>query len=165
MTPPRTILVAGQSPTVGWVPNPDGRVRTVEEAVDVARRWGVVVPTDVDFFLDEGDELDATITARGPRITKPAGGPVRWSDFIHDLTGRIPVIVRRDIMTSDEAIVAVLTHELYEIEVLRQVLAGGKSITIEDLIGRCMAGNPGNLHDEAWAAADAAVLRMRGVTT
>lgn len=137
----------------------------MEEAVEIAKRWGVRVPDDVEFYLDEDDELDATTTARGSRITKPEGGLVHWSDFVHDLTGRIPFVVRRDIMASDEAIVAVFTHEIYEIEALRRMLTGGRTITIEELGGYVVADNPGNLHDEAWAAADAAVLRMRGATS
>jgi hypothetical protein len=160
----RIVLVAGLSPTVNWVANAGGLVRSIGEAVEIAQRWGVVVPDDVAFFLDEEGELDNTTTARGPRVTKTAGGSVAWSDFVHDLTGQVPFIIRRDIMGSDEAIVAVFTHELFELESLRRLLADGRTITIEDAIAHCAPDNPGNLHDEAWAAADAAVRRMRMVS-
>jgi len=135
--------------------------RTIEGAIAIAKRWGVQIPDDVEFFLDEDDELDSTTTARGSRITKPEGGRVSWPDFVHHLTGRIPFIVRRDIMQSDEAIVAVFAHEIHEIEALRRILASGKTISVEEFGGLVAAFNPGNLHDDAWAAADAAVLRMR----
>jgi hypothetical protein len=97
-------------------------------------------------------------------VTKAAGGSVAWSDFLHDLTGQVPFIVRRDIMNSDEAIVAVFTHELFELESLRRLLARGQTTTIEKAIACCAPDNPGNFHDEAWAAADAAVRRMRMVS-
>jgi hypothetical protein len=157
----RTLLVAGLSPTVAWHPNPGGELRTIEEAVAVARRWGVVIPDDVAFFMDEEGDLDETTTARGPRITKSIGGRVCWSDFVNSLTGRIPFTVRPDILGSDEAIVAVFTHELYELAAIRRLLRRKNTISIEEAISRCAADNPGNSHDEAWSAADEAVLRMR----
>lgn len=154
-------LITGQSPSLSWEPNPNGEVRSIEQAAEIARRNGVVIPDDVAFFADEYDELNATIAARGPTVTKPVGGSVRWSDLIHDRTGKLPIIVRRDILSSDEAIVAVFAHELHEVAGIRQVLAERRSITIEEFIGYHCPGNPGNLHDEAWAVADAAVRRMR----
>lgn len=161
----RTILVAGLSPTLTWIPNSGDQPRSIEEAIEIAKKWGVTIPNDVDFFLDEDDELDEKTTARGSRITKVEGGLVRWSDFVHDLTGRIPFVIRRDIMKSDEAIVAVISHEIHEIESLRQILAAGRAITIEELGAYVAADNPGNLHDQAWSIADAAVLRMRKGTS
>jgi len=137
-------------------------VRTIEEAVEIAKKWGVVVPDDVAFILDvDGEFLDELTTARGPDISRFPGGLVGWRDFVHDRTGKVPLFVRRDIMESDEAIVAVFTHELYELAALRKILARGRTITLEEFVGYCAPDNPANLHDEAWDAADRAVLRMR----
>jgi hypothetical protein len=159
----RAVFVAGLSPAVTWAANAGRQVRIIEEALEIAKRWGVDIPEDVAFFLDEEGELDDSMTARGPRVTKVAGGPVAWSDFVHDLTGQVPFIIRRDIIESDEAIVAVFTHELFELEALRGLLADGRTIAIEEAIARCAPNNPGNFHDEAWTAADTAVRRMRAV--
>ncbi len=126
----------------------------------MARRAGVQIPDDVDFFVDEIGDLDEDTTARGPRVTKPAGSTVHWSDLVHDLTGKVPFRIRPDIMSSDEAIVAVLAHELHELERLRPLLQQGES-SIENFIELTRPGNPGNLHDEAWDVADELVERMR----
>ena len=83
-----------------------------------------------------------------------------WSDLVNNLTGKVPFLVRRDILTSDEAIVGVFGHEMYELEALRSILKEGKT-PIEHFIGHTSPGNPGNYHDEAWDYADELVERMR----
>lgn len=152
-------MTSGQYPKQEWRPNPDGAIRTVEQAVEIARRFGVRIPEDVDFFVDEFGDLDADTTARTSRVTKPAGSIVRRSDLVHR-TGKVPFRVRQDIFASDEAIVAVLSHEMYELENLRPILLEGTPV--EEFIGLTCPGNPGNLHDRAWDVADAMVERMRG---
>jgi len=82
-------------------------------------------------------------------------------DLVHDKTGKVPFLLRPDILESDEAIVAVFAHEIHELESLRPMLPEG-GISIEDFIGHTCPGNPGNLHDQAWDVADALVDRMRG---
>jgi hypothetical protein len=76
------------------------------------------------------------------------------------LTGKVPFLIRQDILRSAEAIVAVVAHELYELEALRTILKEGRT-TIEDFIDLTRPDNPGNLHDEAWDHADELVERMR----
>jgi hypothetical protein len=61
---------------------------------------------------------------------------------------------------SDEAIVGVFGHEMYELEALRGILKEGKT-TLDHLIGHTCVDNPGNIHDEAWDHADNLVERMR----
>ena len=63
-------MITGHSPRLEWRPNPDGRVRSIEEALELARRWGVDMPADIEFILDEEGELNEHVTARGPGITK-----------------------------------------------------------------------------------------------
>jgi len=152
-------MIAGQSPRVKWRENPIGKKRTIEEAKEIARKW-VSIPDDVDFFEDEDDDLPEDMKARGPRVTKPAGSVVFWSDLVNSLTGKVPFLVRPEVLKSDEAIVAVFAHELFELEALRGLLKKGKT-SIELFIGHTCPGNPGNLHDEAWNYADELVERMR----
>jgi hypothetical protein len=153
-------MIFGQFPRHQWQPNADGRTRTISEAVAIAKRNGVQIPEDVAFFVDESGELGVDITARGPQVTKSAGSTVSWSDLVHDLTGKVPFRVRPDILESDEAIVAVFAHEMYELERLRPILQEGETY-IEQFIEHTRAGSPGNFHDEAWDVADAFVNRMR----
>jgi len=154
-------MITGHSSRLKWRPNAAEQTRTLTEAIDIARRWGVKIPDDVAFFIDEVGELDADTTARGPKITKPAGSTVYWRDFVHHLTGKVPFIVRPDILKSDEAIVAVVGHEMYELEVIRKLLHTDRGMSVESLKGLTDFDNPGNLHDEAWDAADDLVERMR----
>ena len=153
--------ISGGFPTVRWHPNPSGQVRTIEEAIEIARRNGVTIPVDVAFFVDELGELGPTITARAPEVRKPAGDKVSWSDLVHDRTGKVPIVIRPDVLQSDEAIVAVFAHELHEIEGFRKIVSRRRSISIEEFIANHAWDNPGNLHDQGWEIADALVRRMR----
>jgi hypothetical protein len=82
------------------------------------------------------------------------------AQLIHPETGKIPFIVRDDIFDSDEAIVAVFAHEMYEIEELRPILEEKKT-SITDVFILTKPGIRGNLHDKAWDLADWLVERMR----
>src|SRR5947209_7593438 len=153
-------MIAGQSPRLTWGENPDGKKKTMAEAREIARRFGVHIPEDVEFFEDEENELPENMTARGPKVTKLAGSRVYWSDLVNSLTGKVPFLVRPDILKSDEAIVGVFGHEMYELEAIRRILRKGKT-PIEHYINHTRADNPGNLHDAAWDYADDLVERLR----
>ncbi|MBI3409597.1 MAG: hypothetical protein HY040_14750 [Planctomycetes bacterium] len=153
-------MISGQSPRIQWQRNPEGQIRTIEEAKAIAKQWGVAIPDDVNFFEDELKELHETFTACGPRVDKPAGSTVYWNDLVHDKTGKVPFRVWPGILGSDEAIVGVLAHEVFELEMLRPLLEQGVTM-IEDFIAHTRPGNPGNLHDRAWDLADEIVQRMR----
>ena len=155
-------MIGGQFPNREWGPNADDRLRTVEEAVELARSWGVRIPVDVEFHPDKYGYIDEPNTfARGPKITKNIDSMVCWNDMIHDKTGKVPFLVRESVFLSDEAIVAVFAHEMHELEYLRPWLRGN-GISTRDFLGQTCPGNPGNLHDEAWDVADSLVDRMRG---
>jgi hypothetical protein len=74
-------MITGQSPRFEWQPNPEGQTRTVEEAETIAKKHGVQIPEDVEFFSDELNELHEHRTACGPRVSKPAGSIVNWTDY------------------------------------------------------------------------------------
>jgi hypothetical protein len=155
-------MIDGQFPRVTWRANPEAQARTIEEAVEIARSCSVQLPDDVAFFVDEFGELGPTITARCPRVWKPVGGRFTWSDLVNQKTGKVPVLIRPDILRSDEAIVAVIAHEIHELRGFRSLVGEHGSISFEEFIANHAWDNPGNLHDEAWDVADALVLRMRG---
>ena len=78
----------------------------------IARDHGVEIPEDVEFFVDEENYCDETTFAIGMRVSpRPPDEPVQWSELVHDLTGKVPFLIRPDVLNSDEAIVAVLAHE------------------------------------------------------
>jgi hypothetical protein len=153
-------MIAAQYPTREWRDNPDGQIRTIEEAILIAMKFGVKIPDDVAFFVDEFGELDETTMARSSRVVKPTGEKVYWADLVHDETGKVPFRIWPGILKSDEAIVAVISHELHELEKLRPFLQEG-SLSIDDFIAQTEPGKAGNYHDEAWDVADEMVDQMR----
>jgi hypothetical protein len=156
-------MIAGQFPRRQWRDNPDGQIRNIEEAVQIAKKNGVVIPDDIEFHVDESGELNNELTARGPRVDKPFGARVYWSDLVHDRTHKVPFRIWAGILKSDEAIVAVLAHEMYEIRALRSYLESGE-LSIDDYVMHTEPGRIGNLHDQAWEEADRLVDLMRGVS-
>jgi hypothetical protein len=99
--------------------------------------------------------------ARGPAVTKEPGADVSWSDLVHQQTFKVPFWIRSDILESDEAIIAVIAHEIFELERLREIFAEEGRMFLEHFHGHTRPGNPGNLHDEAWDFADTLVERYR----
>lgn len=154
-------MLAGSAPRFEWRPNPEGVVRTVDEAQEIARRWGVVIPEDVSFAIDNYGYLDEKTTAKTTTFREFEGTIIDWSWFFHKLTGKIPFLIRPDIMASDEAIVAVIGHEMFELAMLRSLFAHGAPI--EQWEAETSPNNPGNCHYQAWDYADHLVARMRGV--
>lgn len=152
-------IMLGHTPRIQWRPNADGSVRTINEAIDIAHENGVIIPEDVEFYMDEWRSLDEHTTARGPKITKASGEVVGWEDMLNRF-GKVPFVIRHDIMESDEAIVAVFAHEMYELQQLRPLLEKGR-VTIEEFGAHTSPTNPGNFHFEAWDRADNLVESMR----
>lgn len=57
----RAFRIGGQGPKVRWKKNKGGLSRTIEEAVAIARRNGVEVPEDVEFFEADPGELKGSL--------------------------------------------------------------------------------------------------------
>ena len=88
---------------------------------------------------------------------------VRWEDRLHDRTGKLPVRIRACVLESDEAVVAVIAHELYEIVHLRAAFAdSGGMLTAQQVDEHISCDCPGNLHYQAVAFGDRLVRTMRG---
>jgi hypothetical protein len=113
-------MIAGAGPHFEWKPNPDGATRTIQEACEIARRWGVEIPSYVQFWIDEYDYLDENTTAKTTTFREFEGTIIDWSWFFHKKTGKIPFLIRKDVLASDEAIVAVIGHEMFELKMLRR---------------------------------------------
>lgn len=141
--------------TLPWAPTGKGP-RDDAEAVALAKRWGVVIPEDIAFhFRDDMVPPDAYAIYNTFLSTRN----YRWSDFY--AKERINVKVRRSVLESDEAIVAVIAHEMFEINELRRLFEHRQIISGTEIIRMVRTGVPGNLHDRAWDAADEIVRAMR----
>lgn len=153
-----------QSPRMKWRQNPDGVVRTTEEAVELARKWGVEIDDDIAFAAWDPASLPKNTHAEyfSQRLT--SGARLSWKRFLN-ARGELPVKISRDILSSDEATVAVIAHEMHEINGLMRLFESRETIPAEEVYRLISPGIKGNLHDEAWDVADEVVARMRAAST
>ena len=151
-----------QNPRLKWQPNPDGVIRTRDEAVALARRHGVEIPEDILFGLVQQEDLPANAFAAYAQLgDTSATKRIYWDEF-YNRYEMIPVRLSRGILNSDEAIVAVIGHEMHELNALRKLFDenGGHMLAL-DLHRAIVPGRRGNLHDQAWDVADKLVTGMR----
>jgi hypothetical protein len=132
----------------------------------------VEIPEDVEFFEADPGELKGSLrglfsgqrfeTARGPDLRPRSDGRMYLRDH-YNRDGKIPFQVHPDVLTSDEAIVAVFQHEMYELSLIREVFIQSRDGSMDgtDYGIQTAAGRPGNLHDLAWDEADKVVRQMR----
>ncbi len=144
----------------------------MRKAEAIARKHGVQIPDDVVFFGAEPGELEGSWqdlftrwgmeTARGPALVEHPDGYMYWNDH-YNAFGKIPFRVHPEVLMSDEAIVAVFQHEMFELSELRRVFFSSdkRRMSATDYGLQVAPGYRNNFHDQAWDAADAAVLRMR----
>ena len=156
---------AAQRPRLAWAPNPGGLRRTPEEAIALARRWGVEIGEDVRLVWNEAlvDSLVGS-PAKGEIVWACYFGAtstarLTWNDFL--VQGRLPVKVRERVLESDESIVAVLAHEMFEVNRLRTLFEERGTISAIEVSRLIQPDKPGNLHDQAWDEADRIVQAMR----
>jgi hypothetical protein len=153
------IIATADSPQVEWRLNAGGAIRSESEAIDITLREGLVIPSDVEIAWVPEDFFPPGVNASYIRF-KPSQKFIAWNDFY--VNGKIRVTVSRRVLNSDEAIVAAIGHELYEINGLREIFASSpnpmKYIDVAKLIEPRLNGT---LHQQAWAYADYLVNQMR----
>ena len=92
-----------RAPRYLWRPNPGGEVRTVHEAVKIAKRWGVVIPEYVSFHRRPICTFAADTFVRGTKVKLQDHAIVRWETLFNARTEKMPFHVRADVFGSDEA--------------------------------------------------------------
>lgn len=165
-TPDAKVSVRGyaQHPrTHPWTVNPDGAVRSVDEAVEIARKHGVVIPDDVLIKKLKGKYLpDNTYARYFSRHGVDPNTRITWDEFYDKGLDELVVSVSDTVFHSDEAIVAILAHEMHELNKLRDLFeASGGAMSMRRLHTLISPGAGRNLHDEAWDVADKLVIGMR----
>jgi hypothetical protein len=163
--------IAGQAPSLRWKRNVGKKKRTIEEAVEKAKEHGVAIPEDVefveakegelrgsweDFFTGEGE------TAKGPDVSEDEDQYIHWQSH-YNRFHKIRFRIHPEVLSSDEGIVAVFTHEMAELACLRELFAEVKlwRMNALDYGTHVLPEFPNNCHDKAWDKADEAVLKMR----
>ena len=158
-----TVTVRGlaQKPkTYPWTKNPDGVVRATADVKRVALEHGVEIPGDIQIFAVQGKWLPPDSYAQYLSRDFFPGQRVSWDQF-YNRYENIAVKVSKDILDSDEAIVAVVAHEMHELNSLRKIFEERQTLPAEELGRLINPGHKGNLHDQAWDIADQLVARMR----
>lgn len=150
-----------------WKPNADG-ARTLPEAIRIAEDHGVYVADDVKFNVVPDDLYDKHIgdsyASYGRATADSAEQMLKWGDFMTDAKGNVKINLRQSVLSSDEAIVAVMEHETFEVEGLRAMFAksGGK-MRWNEYESQVSPGNPKGLHWKAVDSGDALVHAMRAM--
>lgn len=152
-------MIQGLAPKYDWRPNSSGSRRTIEEALVIARDNGVNIPDYVHFSIDTLKLIPAGCYAKTTTFKEPEGTMIYWSCLFHKKTHKIPFLIHEDVLTSDEAIVAVIGHEMYELEKLHEMFSEGAPI--DHWLNETSGDNPENCHSDAWDYADELVARMR----
>jgi len=106
-------------------------------------------------------------TAKCSEVQEHEDGYVYWRDHVptKSKTGRIAIRIHPDVLTSDEAIVAVLQHEVFELSAIYDVCLSNphERMSASDYHSQVRTHNPGNFHCQAWEVSDKRVLWMRAV--
>jgi hypothetical protein len=142
---------AADGTMIPWSNNPDGKTRTIPEALDVFRE-------NMNEFLAKNPSiefdlklLDQISFQESTGKIMPEGSPVKWAEygpfyrgtgFNGEITwkdlydgGKIKVMVDPRVLASDQAILGILAHEMYEIQSIRDKMRSNsnKSLPHEKL--------------------------------
>jgi hypothetical protein len=165
------ILAAAREPrSRPWLPNPGGETRTLEEAVELAKSWGVKIPDDINwgeflsFEVEEMTRKNIFAEYGGFKIESEADwlNTIEWEDLL--IKDMVPVRLNPTIYFSDEAIVHTIAHEMHEINSLRKMLEDFDLNYFEymrQVHPRSKGGKPGNLHEIAHDVGDMHVMAIR----
>ncbi|WP_133797684.1 hypothetical protein [Prosthecobacter fusiformis] len=113
-----------------WKDNPDGAVRTWDEAKQIFRKHIKKVEPMMEEALDLVDVIE--VRFKTPEEMKgkwasyaPARGKkhYQWRDFFDN--GRIVLHVDQRVVKSDQAILGIIAHELYELNAIRNKIGSG----------------------------------------
>lgn len=152
-----------QSPRMApYTLNKEG-ARTPNDAIILAKSKGIEIPDDILIvFLKNWKKTGVDAEYFYQLRTYQPDDWVYWDDFYHPKTGKIPVRFNEAILNSDEHIVALIAHEMYELNSLRQIEEEENGqMPARHLSKLITSGIASNLHDKAWDIADELVRTMR----
>lgn len=149
---------ASNPTTLPWKPNVDGP-RTLESALDFVRQRGVDIPDEVEFRIVEEADLPLHEFARYCQVQSSAGRVSLKS--ITNKYGKVMVRMKRSVLESDEAILAILGHEMHEVSALLEIFEHRPTIEGRELAMLISPQYGGTLHLEAWDIADQLVRKLR----
>lgn len=142
-----------------WKRNSDGP-RSIEQVASLLEANDIIVPRDVRFV--RYDELPHGVGA-SYLLTHLCSNNTQfdWNSLLNRY-GEVPIKVAPSVLDSDEEIISVLSHELFELELLRGHLASNGTVSgsqINLLISTETTNK--NFHCLASQHGDRAVLKFR----
>ena len=139
--------------------NADKAVRTVDQALAIAKKQGVEVPSYVKFVVDESVPADRFADYTLVKQGTDRSAKVTWNAVAPQ--GVVVVRLSPRVMQSDEMISAVLEHESYELSEIKRTMTERGSVPPAELERMVNDKVSNNLHSQAWDIADLRVRRMR----
>jgi hypothetical protein len=151
-----------------WIKNLDGPLDLIR-AKQLLRSRGVRVPGYLKWRIGkrtEGVYVEAGLKGADAFYFRSMVSfgildvPVSWGDLL--ARGRMPVVVREDVLDSDEHTLYVFAHEIHEIEALRRSFEEeGGGLSLRKIINLIDPEHDGVLHEEAVRYADNLVSNLR----
>jgi hypothetical protein len=146
--------------------NLNGLVRTEAEAIALATKYGVPIPDDVviKFVPDEWLLNKVGAKAEYSQLGKGTGGNISWEDLMMTEgphAGKIPVRFGNSLLSSDEAIVGHIGHEMFELNKF-EALGSMPRANFARQIADDPVQLPNNWHAQAWDYSHELMKLMRG---
>ena len=150
--------------------NSNGVVRTRDEAISLARSHGIEIPDDINIqFVSNWKRADANAEYFDVGSRYNPDEWIEWDDFMAhrgEFAGTVPVRINQDVLNSDEAILANISHEMHELNALKTLFDQRGALRAKEIARlvntRDRGGVSGNLHEQAWDISDSLILKIRG---
>jgi hypothetical protein len=157
------LLGAASNPREIPRPNPTGTPqRTLEEALRIARDHGVDLNDDEFTFTLSPFPLQSGAGAQYLSLDAPSAHFIVECGRLLNDDGKVHVTVCPTILVSDEEIVHVLAHEVYEATALLAEFDRNHGSLRADVVASLVRPPLGTLHCDAWDYADDMLRRFRG---
>ena len=159
----QSILGAASNPRENPRPNPVGTPRrTLDEALRIARDHGVEIDDDEFTFTLSPFPLGPGVGAQYLSFDAPSAHFMVECRRLLNNDGKVHVTVCPTILVSDEEIVHVLAHEVYESRALLAEFDRNRGSLRADVVASLVRPPLGTLHCDAWDYADDMLRRFRG---
>lgn len=152
-----------------WTKNAGGPI-TLNEALEFAKRRGVALPDDVEWFVAEHEGFtirEAKLENEDARYFRfdidylNIDAEVKWNRLT-TRNGTIPVFLRSEVLESEEHALYVIAHEVFELTELKiEFPRRGGSMTYRAIAFLIEPELDGAIHENAVRRGDELVRRLR----
>lgn len=148
------------SSKVKFRPNPNHEVRKLSEALQIAERNGIDIDPDRFRFAITSD-LPDNVGAQYFRLRESQQGQMIELKGLTDDQGRFMIRLNKNILDSDDKILGVIAHEVFEIDALEQAFIENGGRLEAKRIFALVDATQGTAHSAAWNYADTLVESLQ----